>query len=401
MQMWIIDQNANQKIMGWIKTAALPVVLALLLFTASGCRRGSRGAERLAEDTSAAQSSNTNLTFNNITLEQANEKGQTLWKVKAATATYTPDKQVAQVQSPHGELYQDGKPIYRVEAKQGEVQQDGNRIVLRGNVVATDTQSGAVLHGDELHWDPKQDNLIVQGNLRGTHPDVTMTANQAQLHNRQRRMELSGNVVAIATKEPRLRLQAEKLVWLMKEQKVTSDRPVKIQRLEGKNNKVTDQASGNQAEVGLGPNKTVHLKQNARLNTLDPPLQIAGNSLIWDVKAKTIVADQPVTVVNQQQQVTATANRGRMELQPKVAYLNGNVHAIGKRNNSQLDSDRLTWTIPSQLLVAEGNVVYKQPNPPATLRGSKAVGKLNNQTVTVTGGNGGRVVTEIVPQTLK
>ena len=44
---------------------------------------------------------------------------------------------------------------------------------------------------------------------------------------------------------------------------------------------------------------------------------------------------------------------------------------------------------------ANGDVVYRQVDPPASFSGQKAVGKLQEQNIEVSGGN---VVTEIVPQ---
>lgn len=375
---------------GWLKSLGLTVLLGLIL-ASGGCRNQSnRSAEKLAEDSSAAQDLDTNLAFNNITLEEADDQGRTLWKVKAAQAIYTPDQQVAKVKSPTGQLYQDGKPIYRIQAREGEILKSGERILLRGDVVATDTESGAVLRSDQLEWQPKQDVLLLRGNLRGSHPKIKLSAQQGKLFNKQRRAELTGKVNAI-TEDPKLRLQTEHIIWDIKGEKVIGDRPVLVQRLQG--NQATDQANADRAEVDL-VKRTAHLQQNARLTILDPPLQVSGNSLIWDVPKQTLVADQPVTAVQRQQQITVTANRGRMELQPKTAYFNGNVNASAP-NQSKLRADDLTWKIPSQEVTALGNVVYVQSDPPATLRGAKAVGKLQNQKVVV---SGGRVVTEIVPQ---
>jgi LPS export ABC transporter protein LptC len=369
----------------------LLLLLTLVSSLASGCRPQNRSAEKLAEDSSSVQNLDTNLAFNNITLEEADDQGKTLWKVKAAEALYTPDQKIAKVKSPTGQLYQDGKPIYRIQAKTGEIQRSGNRIILRGEVVATDTQSGAVLRADQLEWQPKQDTLLLRGNLRASHPKVKLSANQAKVFNKQRRAELIGKVNAI-TEDPKLQMQTEHVIWQIKAEKLMADRPVQVQRLQG--NKSTDRATANSAEVDL-VKRTAHLKQNARLTILEPPLQISGNSLIWDVPKQTLVADQPIAVLHQQQQVTITANRGQMELKPQVAYFNGNVKANSARNQSKLDSDDLTWKMGSEEVTALGNVVYVQPDPPATLRGAKAVGKLKDRKVVV---SGGRVVTEIVPQ---
>jgi LPS export ABC transporter protein LptC len=381
------------------KSVILLFALVSLIAT-SGCRQGSRGAERLAEDSSAAQAVDTNLTFNNITLEQADDAGRTLWKVKAQQATYSPDQKVANVRNPDGDIYQDGKAIYHIQAERGEVLQNGDRIFLRGQVVATDLKSGAVLRGDELEWRPKPDLLIVRGNLRGTHTKLKMSANQARLQNKQRRMELLGKVIALTQQDPKMRMQSDHLIWEIDRELVTSDKPVQVQRIQA--DKAIDQAEAKQAEANLATN-VVKLQQDANLILFDPPLQVASNILVWNLAKQTLSTDQPVRILHRQQQVTITADRGRMDLEPKIGYLNDNVHAVDPQNQSELYADRLVWNIPTQKMDAEGNIAYSQVDPPATLRGAKAVGRLNNNTIVVSGGadgGDGRVVTEIVPEEL-
>jgi len=363
----------------------------LLLLAASGCRPQSKTAEQLSQDSSAEQKINTDLTFNNITLEVSDDQGHIQWKVKAAEVVSSPDKKIARVKSPTGQLYQNGQPIYRVQAKTGEILSSGDRILLHGEVITTDVQSGAVLRADQLEWQPKQDLLIMHGNLRGVHPQVQVVADQVKLFNKQRRAVLSGKVSAL-TQDPKLQIQTEQITWLLKEQRLVGDQPLQALRLQ--NNKPTDRATAKAVDVDL-VKRVAHLKQNAQLAVLDPPLQISGNSLIWDIPKQTLVSDQPILVLNQQQQIRITANRGRMELKPKVAYFNGSVNATSARNQSNLTSDDLTWKMSSQEVTALGNVVYVQPDPPTTLRGGKAVGKLQNHTVVM---SGGRVVTEVVPQ---
>ncbi|MBW4657311.1 MAG: LPS export ABC transporter periplasmic protein LptC [Drouetiella hepatica Uher 2000/2452] len=378
------------------KTALLLLVLALTLNTS--CRQGSQATKKLAEDSSAAQQASSNLTFDNITLEQADDGGQILWKVKAKQAIYSPDQKIANVISPDGDIYQNGKAIYHVQAQRGEVLKDGDRIFLRGQVVATDLKSGAVLRGDELEWRPKPDVMTIRGNLRGTHTKLKMSSNQAKLMNRQRRMELSGQVIALTQQEPKARMQSERLIWEMDKDLVTSDRPVQVQRIQG--DRAIDQAEGQQAEANL-TTKIIKLKQNANLVLFDPPLQIAGNSLIWDLSKQTLVADQPVTILHRQKQITVTANAGQMDLTPKIGRLNGNVHAVNPQNQSELFTDRLVWDMPTQRMNADGNITYNQNDPPATLRGARALGRLDNNTMVVSGGTeggDGRVVTEIVPE---
>lgn len=377
--------------MRWIRFTTLPL-LAVLVITSVGCRQGGRGAERLAEDSSAAQQVNSNLVFNNITLEQADDSGKVMWKVKAEQVTYSPDQKIAEVTNPDGELYQEGKAVYRVQAQSGEVRRSGDRILLRGNVVATDIKSGAILRGNELEWQPRKDLLIVRGNVQGTHPELQASANEARASNRRREVELKGQIQATTLKQPTLKLQGQHIVWKLDEQMVLSDQPIVVQQIQ--EGKVTDQAEGNRAEVNIQA-KTVKLLQEAVLTLTEPPLQISGNSLLWNVNQQTLVSDQAITVVQRQEQVTLTANQGRMEFKPKVAYFTGNVRATSQQNRSLLTSDSLTWNIDSQRVEATGNVTYNQPDPPAVLRGPKAVGRLKDKTIVV---SGGRVETQIVPQ---
>jgi LPS export ABC transporter protein LptC len=57
---------------------------------------------------------------------------------EAKHALYSQDKKTAQLQSPRGELFQDGKVAYKITGTQGEIQQDGKQLFLKGQIVATD-----------------------------------------------------------------------------------------------------------------------------------------------------------------------------------------------------------------------------------------------------------------------
>ncbi len=369
------------------RIAALGISVVLLLVTA--CNNENRTVKKLAEDTSAVQNFENNLSFNNVTLEQANEQGKPVWKVKAKQAIYSNDKKVASVQSPTGELFQDGKSVYQISAQQGEIQQDGKRLFLKGKIVATDPQNGVVLRGNELEWRPQEDLLIVRNQLTGTHRQVQAVAQEARAFSRDRRIQLQGKVVANVT-DPSLQLRTEHLIWQIGEQKLIGDRPLQIDRYKAK--KITDRATANQGEVNL-KTKIVTLKQNAQVALLDPPMQVASNNLSWNLNTETITANQPLRIVHHQEQMTATANQGRMDLQKDIMYLSGNVSAIGQRRQT-LNSQTLTWYVPTKLVEAQGDVFYRQVEPPLSFTGQKAVGKLQDQSIVV---SGGRVVTEIIP----
>ncbi|WP_017716245.1 LPS export ABC transporter periplasmic protein LptC [Kamptonema formosum] len=333
------------------------------------------------------------LTLKDITLVAADEKGQLLWKVKAMAANYTKDQAVAHVENPDGELFQDGKLVFRLKAKRGEVHQDGKKLFLFDDIVATDIQDGAVLRGDQLEWRPKEDILTVRKNLTGTHKQVTVSAQEGRMKSRQRHMELTGTVVATST-DPPLQLRTEHVVWERDRELVTADVPVQIDRYEGKTLK--NRATAGRGEVSLKA-KTATLQQNARVNLLDPPVLVASESMTWDLNAETVRSEVPVTVVHESEQLTFSANQGIVDIKPKICYLTGSVRGAGERRQSRMSADLMTWNISTQDIDAEGNVVYNQADPPLTLNGPKAVGNLNAQTVTVTGG-GEPVVTEIVPE---
>jgi LPS export ABC transporter protein LptC len=373
------------------KTLAITLATVSLLIGVANCRGGDQATNPATDDGQETEEIESSLTFNNITLKQAAEDGSTLWNVQAERVVYSQDQKVAEVTNPRGELFEDGKAIMQVQAQQGEIQQDGEKILLRGQVIATDLKSKAVLRGDEMEWVPSEGILTVRNRVVGTHPQLRMSARQIQFFSKERRVELTGRVVAIS-KDPALRLQGEKLNWLIDQEKVMSDRFVQVARMNG--DRITDTAAANQADVNL-KTKIATLRQNAQIALSNPPLQIAGNSLIWNVQQDTLVANQPVTVNQQQQQVVINANQARMDLKRRIANFTQNVRAVSQRNQSRLNADRLTWNIPTQQVQAEGNVDYQQVNPFLHVRGPRAVGRLDNQTVVV---SGGRVVSEIIPE---
>ncbi|WP_083636523.1 LPS export ABC transporter periplasmic protein LptC [Leptolyngbya sp. 'hensonii'] len=364
----------------------LPLYLILSLIV-SGC--GNLTDKKSVDEDTGTLIRDSRLTFKDVTLQQFDEQGRLLWRVKAKQARYSNDKKIAKIQDPSGELFQDGKLVFRIKAKQGEVQQDGQKIFLKEEITATMVQDGATLKGQELEWIPKQDLLIVRRDLKGNHPQVQASAKEARAYSRSRRLELVGNVIAVV-KEPTLRLQAEKLVWQLPKQLVTTDQPIQIDRLVKQ--VPTDRITGKKAVVDLKA-KTATVSQEVQLTLVDPPVTVNGAVLTWNLGRQTVISEKPLKIVHREQQVTLTASQGQFDLKPQVFYLVGGVRVIGV-NQSQLEADTLTWAIPTQELLAEGNVSYRQVSPPFSLIGPRALGRLQEQTIVISGGN---VVTEIVP----
>lgn len=370
----------------------LPIIFFLILGLVA-C--GGKSANNQANNSGASkQNTDSNLTFFGVAFEQFDEVGRPIWKVNAKAAKYTKEKQIGQAENPYGELYQDGKIVYQIKAERADIEQDGKQLFLKGKIVATDPSNGIVLQGNELEWRPQEDLLIVRNQLNGTHKQLQAVAQEARVKTREQRMEFSGGVVANSA-DPQLQMRTEHLIWQIKEEKLIGDRPVQIDRY--KNNKITDRGKGNAAEVNL-KTKIATVTKNAQLELLDPPMQITSNSMTWNMNTENVTTNSPVRVFHSAEKVTVTANQAQMKIPQKTVYLTGNVNAIGQRRQS-LKSRTLTWYLDNKLVEAQGNVVYRQVDPPLNFTGETAVGNLQTENIVVKGGStGSRVVTEIIPQ---
>lgn len=371
---------------------AFTISLVTLTSVLSACKSQSRTEQKIQQDTSSTEIEGS-LVFNNVDLEQADEKGNPLWKVKAKQVTYSQDKQIARIANPTGDLYQDGKIVLKVSAKSGEIEKNGQIVFLKEEITATDTRNGMVFRGDELEWHPKEDLLVIRRNLKGNHPQLQATATEGRYFSRKQQVELMGKVDAIS-KDPNLQMKTEHLVWQIPQQLVNGITRTRIERYQNKT--VTDRVEADQSEVNL-KTKIAILKQNIQLTSIEPPLLMSTNSAVWNLNAETVLSDQPIRIVHQKENVIITANQGQIDLQRKVANLTGGVQGVGSQNQAKLYSNQLRWDIPTQNMQASGNVMYQQVNPPFNTQGEKAVGKLQNKSVVVSSGTSGRVVTRIIP----
>ncbi|MEH1944544.1 MAG: LPS export ABC transporter periplasmic protein LptC [Nostoc sp.] len=384
----------KRKIQNFSSTPSF-LILPLTFFLVFGLVScGDKSPPASQQNTADSSNKDSNLTFFDVTLEQADEVGRPIWKVRAKTAKYTKEKQIGQAESPYGELYQDGKVVYQIKADVADIEQDGKQLFLKGKIFATDPTNGIVLQGNELEWRPKEDLLIVRNQINGTHKQLQAVAQEARVKTREQRMEFSGRVVANST-DPQMQVRTEHLIWNIKEEKLIGDRPLQIDRY--KDNKISDRGKGNSAEVNL-KTKIATIQKNAQLDLLDPPVQIASNSMTWNMNTETVTTNSPVRMFQRVENLTVTANQGEMKIPQKTVYLTGNVNAIGQRRQS-LRSNTLTWYLDNKLVEAQGNIIYRQADPQLNFTGETAVGNLETENIVVKGGSSsGRVVTEIIPQ---
>ncbi|MGF1522559.1 MAG: LPS export ABC transporter periplasmic protein LptC [Leptolyngbyaceae cyanobacterium] len=336
------------------------------------------------------------LTLRDVTLQQQDDDGQLLWRVDADEVTYSPDQESANLVRLEGELYQDGELLYRVKADKGQIQENGQIIFLEQNIVANGIQNKLDLTGDALEWRSEEDIMLVRGNLTGTHPQVFTRANEARISNREKRVDFLGEVVANTVvsdpqQEPWTKLQADMMQWRWEAEELESNQPIRIERFQ--NNRVTEVLSGQQGRFELAVNRAT-VTDGIQVRLIQVPLMIQSEQAVWNIEQENIQVDRPVRINNQKEKVTVTAQQGQLDIAQNVVYLTQDVALVGQENDSRLNANRLTWNLEDQTVLAEGAVNYQQSDPPVTVRGPRARGRIEEQTVVI---DGGRVVTEIVP----
>lgn len=335
------------------------------------------------------------LVLNNATLEQSNAKGQTVWKIQVKEANYSPDRKKADLQKIRGNLFQDGKLVLEVSADRGEIIKDGADISLKENIIAKDPRNGIVIRTDAIQWRPEKDLVMIPDKLRGSHAKLEVAAREGRYYTRKQRLELSGQILATA-KNPRLQLKTERLYWNIPQHKIIGDRHLEIVRY--RDQEVTDRLVTNRSQIDLKQN-SVLIEENIDFKSLDPPLQMSGNSLLWNYRDRTVKSDQPIELFHYRDQIKIVGNRAFVNLQEKLAELEGGVAGNSSHNQAKLYAEKLTWNIGSQVVQAFGNITYQQMKPPQfQLTGERATGRLQDNTMVVTGGDRQQVVTEIVPQ---
>lgn len=371
------------------------VLSAAIAFGVHTCRSSNFNADSVSnEERDPLQSS---LSLSDVVLEQQDDNGLLLWRVKTAEVTYSSDNATAKVASPEGELYQDGQLLYRVKADRGIIRENGQIIVLRGNIVANGVQNDTDLKGEFLEWQPSRAVMVMRDSVIGSHPEMRLQANEVRVFDRESRMELDGKAIVSTVVEdpqvnPWLKLQSEAMAWQWELETITSQQPLRVERFQ--NGRITEVLTGQQGQAELAQNR-VTITDEILVKVLDIPLEIASEQAIWSADEDRIDVDRPLKIVNQEEQLTLTAQQGQLDLADQTVFLTQDVLVLGQRNDNRLTTDRLTWNLANQTVLAEGNVNYQQGNPVVTVRGPRATGRIEEQTIVI---DGGRVVTEIVPE---
>jgi LPS export ABC transporter protein LptC len=380
----------------------------------NGCGQGNKDK---AADNPASEN---RLTIDNFSLEQSNAQGKLWWKMKAKQATYTIDRKAAQVQDLAGELYQDGQVVMRLTAKTANVVQDGEKVMLQGDVTATETRNQLVVVSQELEWQPNQDLLTISKGVRATHPKAQATADRGTYISRQQRLELFDKIAAVAPAE-NVRLQTTYLRWQVDTANISGNQAVQIDRKQTEqvnadniNYDIQKQVAkltgnvkfnsfeqamkvdANNATWEIRPN-IVALQDKIRFDGTNPILRVTANTARWNIPQQLITASSALEIYHPAEQATFTATSGSLNLAKNTATLNGNAKGIATRNQAKLQAENITWDIDSQLLTGKGQVRYQQRDPALTISGARAQGKLQDQSVVVTGNGKDFVETQIIP----
>ncbi|ABG51061.1 conserved hypothetical protein [Trichodesmium erythraeum IMS101] len=370
------------------KSSIILLILVNLFIGITGCNQ-----ENIPEKSISNEAIESDLTLNDVTLEEASEAGEMLWRVKSKRASYVKNQELVRVTKPEGELFRDGRLAYKITALQGEVYQDGDKILLIEEIEVYDIQNKIIIRGQQLEWLTEPGIIIVRNNITGNNEQLQASAQMAKVISLEKRVEFYGQVVAMF-KEPVVKIKTDQLFWEVDQKKLIANKPIKIEELKDK--QVIGIAYGEESEFNL-ESKIATMKKNVQLLRIDPKIQISSDLMIWNMPQDLIDSPGPIRVLEQGEKVVLQANKGQGNFQKNVFVLSGDVVGIGQENQAQLNSDRLTWYLNNQTFEAEGNVFYRQVDPPFNVRGLRAVGQLKNDTVIIQGGNS-NVVTEIIPQ---
>jgi lipopolysaccharide assembly outer membrane protein LptD (OstA) len=339
--------------------------------------------------------------FSKVVLAQADAKGKLLWKFQAQGVSYSEGQQVANAKTLKGQLFEAGRPIFDIAAEGGTVRQTSQQVRIQGNIRVVDRRRKVLFRGKEAQWNAQSGQLLVQNGLTVSHPKLQVWGNELQATKQGREVRVTGNVVMETRTAQdqeggrRVRLKTNQATWKVDEQTFQTGSVG-----------ATDQPSVSIEQIGASE-KSVALAGTAQANlengliTLLSPVQLqlgsmtlTSRALTWDTRSQKLTANELVQIQDPRNQLSILANRGTLERARNLVDLQGNVEVKGLRNNARLHSEQLLWNTSTQRIEATGNVNYEQASPNLTLRGPKAVGKIADQTLRMSGGD---VVTEIIP----
>lgn len=372
------------------------LLIGVLFGNLSACENSQQSSDLNGDNSvSEEETIQERLILENATLNQVDSQGNTLWKLEVTRVVYRQNEQNAELEEVRGELYEEGEVFLEVEAKEGKIINDGKKINLEGNIVATDPRNGAVLRSDKIEWSPEERLLVIPQPLEGEHPRFNVVADEGKYYTDREELELIGKVKGNAT-DPPLQLQGKQLNWFIPQEIVKSEQPLEVKRFHPEKETIRDRVTANSGEVNLGE-KIVLLEKDVNFQSNDPPVKATSDHLRWEIDKQLITSNQPLQVVQTEDNLTLRGNQGEINLDSEIAQFQGDVKGISTSNQGKLYANRLRWNLPTQEINARGDVTYEQSDPLLITKGDEASGVLQKENIVVKGTQEEQVTTELVP----
>ncbi|AUC60285.1 ABC-type lipopolysacccharide export system substrate-binding component LptC [Cyanobacterium sp. HL-69] len=367
------------------------IVILLTILLISGCQNQNQSLDNNAENSN--QEVQSGIILSDATIEQSNNDGENFWRLKVGKVTYSEDNKNAIIEDITANLLQNGEIVLKISAENGEVLNDGEEINLMGEIIAFDTRNDMEVRGEKLNWKPEQNYFTLQENIEIIHEQIRLVTQEAEYNTATQVLQLNQEITA-NTSEPQLKILADALVWQVEQGIISTELPFTITRYEDE--QVTDTLSASVAEMDLN-NSILIVENNIEYQSLNPPLQGATSAMRWDYDQRIIETDKMIRLVEVDEDITMTANQGRIDLTENKVYLSRQIFGESVSNQGKLYADSVIWNLDDQNIDAQGNVVYQQVNPVVNFRGDRAQGRLQDNQVVVTGQGDNRVVTTIYP----
>lgn len=363
-----------------VKTLFCQGLLLLFIFCLTACQNNQVNTTEQVTQSDNVSRLSTQLTLNDAILEQSNQEGDQVWKIKAKRTTYSDDRKIGYVEDITANLLQNKQIILKIQGKKGEIQEEGKIVLLQEDIVANDVRNQSVLRGNFLEWRPLENILLIKDNLQVNHPNLIVTANTAKYSTDTQSLELTGKVVA-NTVNPNLLLESDRITWQIAQQKVITNNSFNIVRYQ--QDTITDRLVADRGQLDL-KQQAVTLQNNVELKSLNPELQIATNYAIWHYQKRLIESEKPIQILAKEQQLNITGNQGQVDLITQIATLKNGVKAVDNSEVATLYAQQAVWNMNQQEIIATGDVTYNKAKPKVDLTGDKAIIQLAENKAIVT-----------------
>ncbi len=293
------------------------------------------------------------LTYQNITITDAEPDGRILWKLTATLAQYNSDQTSATLDTVTGEFFDQDNQAVKAKAQAGSVYTDEKRFELDGNVQIQSLFHQFQLSADRVEWYPEADRLVALDN-------VTI----AQINSPEAR-PASPDIQAELTRPAAIELIPEaEATWVGKGDQL-----------------IVDFKTDTVTLTNLTPDQPIEV------TAPDPGLLVTATQVDWNFGSEILTAQENVDVVYPDQNIQLTGNALTAQLTEDRLTLEGNTFARSSTTQQELKADQLDWTFNTSIIEASGNVEYQQPTQNLSVAGTEATFNWQANTVAVRGGS--------------